>query len=93
MMMPTKIMVIGYAGYRAEERPLSVSLGKKKLRVMAILDQWYGPDYTYFKVLAEDANTYIVRYQRTDDEWELVYFKAGDYADEKASPAGGDATS
>ena len=91
--MPTKIMVVGYAGYQAEERPLSFSLGKKKLQVTAMLDQWYGPDYTYFKVLAEDANTYIVRYQRTDDEWELVYFKAGDYNGEKIFTAGGDALS
>ena len=90
--MSTKIAVVGYAGYQAEERPLSFSLGKKKLQVQATLDQWYGPDHTYFKVLAEDANTYIVRYQRTDDEWELVYFEAGSYTGKKAT-AGGDATS
>jgi hypothetical protein len=92
-MMTTKILVVGYAGYQAEERPLSFSLGKKKLQVTAMLDQWYGPDYTYFKVLAEDANTYIVRYQRTDDEWELVYFEAGDDTDKKTFTAGGDASS
>ena len=92
-MMSAKITVVGYAGYQGEERPLSFSLGKKKLRVATILDQWYGPDYTYFKVLADDANTYIVCYQRTDDEWELVYFKAGDYTGEKFFTAGGDATS
>jgi hypothetical protein len=92
-MMPTKISVVGYAGYQGEERPLSFSLGKKKLLVHAMLDRWYGPDYTYFKVLAEDANTYIVRYHRTDDEWELVYFEAGNYAGRKTFTAGRDATS
>jgi hypothetical protein len=91
--MPTKILVVGYAGYQAEERPLFFSRGEKKLQVQAMLDQWYGPDHTYFKVLAEDANTYILRYQRADDEWELVYFKAGDDTGEKTFMAGGDATS
>jgi hypothetical protein len=92
-MMSTKIAVVGYAGYQGEERPLSFSLGKKKLRVRAMLDQWYGPDHTYFKVLAADDNTYIVRYQRTDDEWELVYFESGTYTGEKTFTAGGDGTS
>jgi hypothetical protein len=92
-MMPTKISVVGYAGYQGEERLLSFSLGKKKLLVHAMLDRWYGPDYTYFKVLAEDANTYIVRYHRTNDEWELVYFEAGNYAGRKTFTAERDATS
>ena len=68
-----------YAGYKANERPVTLSLGKKTLKVTDILDQWYGPNYTYFKILAEDANIYILRYSEAHDVWNVVYFKDGGY--------------
>jgi hypothetical protein len=77
--MSAKIKVDCYAGYKANETPLTLSLGKKRLKVTDILDQWYGPDHTYFKVLAEDANIYILRYSEAHDVWNVVYFKDGGY--------------
>jgi hypothetical protein len=50
-------------------------LGKKRLDINEVLDRWYGPDHSYFKVRAEDQNIYIVRYNLFDDEWQLVFFK------------------
>jgi hypothetical protein len=82
-----------YAGYKANQRPSAFSLGKKKMKVTEILDQWYGPDHTYFKVLGDDANTYILRYSKKDDRWELVFFKEGNYAGELWAGIGKDATS
>jgi hypothetical protein len=90
--MHTGITVDGYSGYKADERPVAFSLGKKTLRVTTILDRWYGPDHTYFKVLAEDTNIYIVRYHQANDQWELIFFKAGDYTGE-LSRGLGDASS
>jgi hypothetical protein len=80
--MQGRITVDGYSGYKADERPVAFSLGKKTLRVTTILDRWYGPDHTYFKVLAEDSHIYIVRYHQANDQWELIFFKAGDYSGE-----------
>ena len=86
--MQSRITVDGYSGYKADERPIAFSLGKKTLRVTAILDRWYGPDHTYFKVLAEDTHIYIVRYHQTHDQWELIFFKAGDYSGETSRGLG-----
>jgi hypothetical protein len=77
--MSTAVEVDCYAGYKANQRPLAFSLGKKRMGIHKVLDQWYGPDHTYFKVLAEDANIYILRYGEAHDQWEVVFFKEAGY--------------
>jgi hypothetical protein len=91
--MTRGIKVEGYSGYKAHQRPLAFSLGKKKMKVRSIIDQWYGPDHAYFKVLAEDGNIYILRYSEGSDQWELVFFKEGDYNGEVSPGIGKDASS
>jgi hypothetical protein len=91
--MSTGLKVDCYAGYKANQRPLAFSLGKKRMGIQKILDQWYGPDHTYFKIVAEDANIYILRYMEADDHWELVFFKEGDYQGEISPGMGKDACS
>ena len=77
--MSAQLKVECYAGYKANQWPVVFFLGKRRLQVQKIIDQWYGPDHTYFKVLAEDDNTYILRYSEDEDRWELVFFKDGKY--------------
>ena len=75
MSVGIKLTVICYAGATAHERPTSFLLGEKKLEVSEIIDRWYGPDYLYFKVRADDSNIYILRCDETNDEWELEMFQ------------------
>ncbi len=77
--MSAGLKVECYSGYKTNERPLAFYLNQKRLQVKDIIDQWYGPEYTYFKVVAEDENTYILRYSERDDHWELVFFEEGTY--------------
>jgi hypothetical protein len=65
-----------YSGYKADERPLSFQLDHRNIAVKELLDKWYGIDYTYFKVRADDDNTYILKYDEHKDEWSLEFFKA-----------------
>lgn len=67
-----KIEVRSYSGYRAEERPVAFSIGDKELKIKEVIDRWYGEDYEYFKVKAEDECTYILKYDAEIDEWELL---------------------
>jgi len=72
------VTVQSYAGYRAEERPRSFTIGGHRYEVDEILDRWFGPDHSYFKVRASDGNTYLLRYDFTADVWTLeVYRRAG----------------
>ena len=67
-----KIEVTAYSGYKANERPASLVWGGKRLEVKGILDRWYGQEHDYFKVLAEDGRTYLLKWHRSLDIWFLV---------------------
>ena len=58
--MPT-IHVECYAGYKADERPISFVLDGKKLMVEKVIDQWRTPEFEYFKVLADDGKGCLLR--------------------------------
>lgn len=69
----TPVEVRCYSGYKADERPVSFQLGADEPRtVVNVIDQWYGEDHTYFKVLADDHMVYLLRHDRSLDEWVLV---------------------
>jgi hypothetical protein len=70
-----KIRVECYAGRKADERPVKFQLGEAHYAVEEILDQWYGPGDTFFKVRAGDANLYILRRHHSTDEWTLESFR------------------
>ena len=91
--MSAELKVECYAGYKANQRPLAFFLGKRRLQVQKIVDQWYGSDHTYFKILAEDDNTYILRYSEKEDRWELVFFKDGKYDSDGQQEIGKNASS
>ena len=67
-----------YSGYRLNERPVSFSIGEKEFQVKEILDRWYGADYAYFKVRADDGNIYILKYDEHQDSWELEFYQRRD---------------
>ncbi len=67
-----------YAGYKADERPLRFRASAPNARtfeVKEVLDQWYGPGYQCFKVLADDGNLYILRHNQDEDVWTLDSFR------------------
>ena len=69
-----------YSGYKADERPLrfrAATPGAQNREVKEVLDQWYGPGYRCFKILADDGNLYILRHDETTDVWTLDSFRSG----------------
>jgi hypothetical protein len=73
-----KLKVECYAGHKADERPLRFELDGRSYTVEEVLDQWYGPESTFFKVRADDGNLYILRHQGYGeaDEWSLESFRS-----------------
>jgi hypothetical protein len=61
-----------YSGSKADERPIRFQLDEHDYLVEEILDRWYGPEDTYFKVRADDGNLYILRHHPMTDTWSLV---------------------
>jgi hypothetical protein len=75
-----RLTVQTYAGYKADEKPVSFSLEGRALRILEIVDRWYAPDYNGFKVLADDGRTYRLRHMLSDDTWRVDdgLFSVGD---------------
>ena len=57
--------------------PARFWLQGKQYRVEAVLDQWYDPEHTFYKIRADDGNLYILRQDTSTPEgaWELVSFR------------------
>lgn len=68
------LVVDCYAGYRGEQEPRAFRVGERHVAVRAVVDRWYSPSQRWFKVHAEDGDTYILRYDEPDDRWELAAF-------------------
>lgn len=75
-MVKISLKVGTYSGYKADERPVSFTIVNRTFQVKEILDQWYGVDHTYYKLIADDSNLYIIRHDREMDEWEMVMMEA-----------------
>jgi len=71
------IRVECYAGYRGDQEPRVFWLGERRLEVLEIVDRWLGPDYRHFRVAASDGDTYILRHDGRDGEWDLAAFRRG----------------
>ena len=72
-----KLEVDCYSGRTAGERPVRFRLDEHEYMVEEILDQWYGPSGTFFKVRADDDNLYILRRGTAtpDGLWHLESFR------------------
>ena len=65
------------AQHSAKKEPIHFFLGLRRIAVVDIVDRWPTIDYTYFKVQADDGNTYILKYDGNADQWEMTFFQAG----------------
>lgn len=72
-----RLRVECYAGHKADERPLAFILGERRFQVEEVLDQWYGPEDTYFRVRADDGHFYVLRHNHNplEDVWTLESFR------------------
>ena len=75
--MPEQVVLVEtYSGFKADERPLRLHLGGRTLEVTEVEDRWYSPGETYFRVLTDDGDRYILRHTEAQDVWALSAFRA-----------------
>ena len=70
------IEVESYSGYRGDERPLRFVMSGRVYEVVEIEDRWYSPQSTSFRVVASDANRYVLCHDEGLDLWSLEAFRA-----------------
>jgi hypothetical protein len=66
------IRVECYAGYSGDQEPLAFWLGERRVAVRDVVDRWFGPTQRWFKVDADDGQTYVLRHDEAAGEWELA---------------------
>jgi hypothetical protein len=55
--------------------PVRFRFDGREVEIVEIVDQWYGPDYCYFKIKGNDGNLYILRFDEGRVGWELTMFQ------------------
>jgi hypothetical protein len=65
-----------YSGHKAEERPLRIVFAGQTLEIKEIEDRWYSPGATYYRVLAECGDRYVLRHDDAQGVWSLTGFRA-----------------
>ncbi len=72
-----KLEVDCYAGRKGDERPVRFRIEEREYLVEEVLDQWYGPTGTFFKLRANDGHLYILRRDSSTPEgnWSLESFR------------------
>ena len=69
--MPLPIHLDEYSVHAANQRPRSFTLDENLYEIEAVLDQWYEPSATYFKVQTHEGKVYLLRYGGAREEWTL----------------------
>ena len=69
-----EIQVECRAGHHGEQEPCAFWLGQRRLEACEIIDRWFAPQVSWFKVMADDGDLYIQRHGHADDRWELAAF-------------------
>ncbi len=65
-----------YSGHKAEERPMRILFEGHTLEIRDVEDRWYSPGATYFRVLTESGDRYVLRRDDAQDVWSLTAFRA-----------------
>ena len=65
-----------YSGFKADERPLRLHLGGRTLEIAAVEDRWYSPGETYFRVLTQDGDRYVLCHTEAQDVWSMIAYRA-----------------
>jgi len=70
------VQVISYSGYKADESPRILKLGDTLLPIAQIEDRWYSPGETFFRVLTQTGDRYLLRHVEAQDVWTLEGFRS-----------------
>lgn len=66
-----RIEVDAYSGFKANERPKTLTVAARRVEVEEVIERWYGEGYDYFKLTGDDGRRHTIRYDRRGDAWEL----------------------
>lgn len=74
-----------YAGYKGDERPLRLHFGENEetIEVVRVEYRWYSPGVTFFRVVVDGGDRYILRNEDAQDTWALAGYRGAQMIDMK----------
>jgi hypothetical protein len=80
MQMPDKpekqVHVEAYSGYKADERPLRVTIDGHAREVAEVEDRWYSPGATFFRVRLTGGERYVLRRIEAQEVWTIEAYRS-----------------
>jgi len=70
------VQIISYSGYKADEAPRILKIGETFLPIAEIEDRWYSPGETFFRVLTQTGDHYLLRHVEAQDVWTLEGYRS-----------------
>jgi len=67
-----------YAGYKGDERPMRLHFDGGSLEVVTVEDRWYSPGFTFFRVVVDGGDHYVLRHEDAQDVWCLSAYRAAE---------------
>ena len=68
-----------YSGYRINERPVAFTINEcddtRSFKIREVIDRWFGETADYFKVIADDENIYLLKYDGRQDAGDLIFYQ------------------
>jgi hypothetical protein len=58
------------------ELPRAFHFNGRRVAVVKVVDQWFGPDYRYCKLKGDDDAVYILRVVEHCSDWQLTLFSS-----------------
>ena len=71
-----RVRVERWSDHSGVGMPVRFRFDAREVEIVENIDQWYGPDYCYFKMKGNDGNLYILRFDEARGEWELTMFQS-----------------
>ena len=64
--------------HHADLPPRSLYRGERRIDIIEIMDQWYGPGYRYVKVRGHDSSVYILLFDENQRPMGANHVLSGD---------------
>jgi hypothetical protein len=72
------VQVETYSGYKADERPVRVTIDGQAHEVAEIEDRWYSPGATFFRVRLANGERYVLRRVEAQEIWVLEAYRSAE---------------
>ena len=65
-----------YSGYKADQRPVRVTIDGEAQEVAEVEDRWYSPGSTFFRVRLTGGERYVLRRIEAQEVWMIEAYRS-----------------